>query len=71
MSVPFAAISAPRLNGLILLLCAMGLASPLVEPVPGSSANLFWLARALGVALAVAAVAWPRAQRWALGGVAL
>jgi hypothetical protein len=71
MSVPFAAISAPRLNGLILLLCAMGLASPLVEPVPGSSANLFWLARAIGVALAIAAVAWPRAQRWALGGVAL
>jgi hypothetical protein len=70
MSVPFAAISAPRLNGLILLLCAMALASPLVEPVPGASANLFWLARALGVALAVAAVVWPRIQRWSLAGVA-
>jgi hypothetical protein len=70
MSVPFAAISAPRLNGLILLLCAMALASPLVEPVPGASANLFWLTRALGVALALSAVIWTRGQRWALAGVA-
>ncbi|HVR82857.1 MAG TPA: hypothetical protein VMU54_01010 [Planctomycetota bacterium] len=70
MSVPFAAISPPRLNGLLLLLCAMALASPLVEAVPGTSTNLFWLARAIGVAMAVAAVVWPRAQGWALGGVA-
>jgi hypothetical protein len=70
MSVAFAAIPAPRVNGLLLLLCAMALASPLVEPVPGASANLFWLTRAAGVALAVAAVAWPRIQGWALGGVA-
>lgn len=70
MSSPYSAISAARVNGLILLLCAMALASPLVAPVPGSSSNLFWLARAIGVAAAVAAVAWPRAQRWALGAVA-
>ena len=70
MSVAFSAIPAPRVNGAILLLCAMALASPLVEPVPGSSANVFWLTRAVGVALAVAAVAWPRVQSWALGGVA-
>lgn len=71
MSAPFAAISAPRLSGLALLLCAMALASPLVEAVPGASANLFWAARAVGVGLAVAALAWPRIQPAALGGVAL
>jgi len=70
MSVPFATLSAPRVNGLILLLCAMGLAAPLVEAVPGSSSNLFWLTRAIGVALAIVAVFWPRVQGWALGGVA-
>ncbi len=70
MSVPFAAISAARLNGLLLLLCAMALASPLVEAVPGDSTNLFWLARAIGIAFAVASVVWPRVQGWALGGVA-
>ncbi|HLY08921.1 MAG TPA: hypothetical protein VKW04_06365 [Planctomycetota bacterium] len=71
MSAPFTAISAPRLNGMILLLCAMALASPLVEAVPGGSANLFWLSRAAGVTIALAAVGWPCVQRWALGGVAL
>ena len=30
MSVAFSAIPAPRVNGAILLLCAMALASPLV-----------------------------------------
>ena len=71
MSVPFPAISASRLNGLVLLLCAMALASPLVEPVPGDRAYWFWTARAVGVALAVAAVFLPRIQRTALLGVTL
>ncbi|MBI3856275.1 MAG: hypothetical protein HY293_11350 [Planctomycetes bacterium] len=70
MTAPFREISAPRLNGLALLLCAMALASPLVEPLPGKSAYLFWTARAVGLGLAAAALAWPRCQRWALGGVA-
>jgi hypothetical protein len=70
MSAPFPPISAVRLNGLVLLLCAMALASPLVEPLPGKSAPLFWTARAVGVGFAVAAVIWPRCQGWALGGVA-
>ena len=71
MTAPFPEIPPARLNGLALLLCAMGLASPLVEPVPGKSAYLFWTARAIGMALAVAALAWPRVQRWSLGGVAV
>lgn len=71
MNGPFAALSAARLNGLVLLLCAMALASPLVEPLPGKSAYPFWTARAIGLTLAVAALVWPRAQKWALGGVAL
>lgn len=70
MSAPFPALSAPRLNGLVLLLCAMALASPLVEPVPGKSAAMFWTARAIGLGVAIAAVCWPRIQGWALGGVA-
>jgi hypothetical protein len=49
----------------------MALASPLVEPVPGDRAYWFWTARAAGVALAVAAVFWPRVQRTALMGVTL
>ena len=69
MKGPFAAISAARLNGLILLTCAMALASPLVRPLVGKSTYPFWTARAAGIALAVAALAWPRLQRWALGGV--
>jgi len=69
MTPAFSSISAPRLNGLILLLCAMALASPLVEAVPGKSSNLFWAARAIGVGAAVAAVIWPRCQSWALAGV--
>jgi len=66
---PFAAILASRLNGLVLLLCAMGLASPLVAAAVGTSAPLFWTARAIGMGLAVAAVAWPRVQRWSFWGI--
>jgi len=69
MTAPFPAISPPKLNGLVLLLCAIGLASPLVEPLPGSSAGIFWSARAIGLGMAAAAVFWPRLQSWALGGV--
>jgi hypothetical protein len=64
-------MTGPRINGLILLLCAMALASPLVEPVPGLPSPIFWTARAAGLALAIAAVFWPRVQPWALAGVAL
>jgi hypothetical protein len=71
VTAPFPNFPPARVNGLILLLCAMALASPLVEPVPGGSTHLFWLARAAGVALAVAAVVWVRFQRVALAGVAL
>ena len=67
----FPAISAPRVNGLVLLLCAMALASPMVEPVPGDRANWFWTARAAGVAIAVAALLWPRLQRTSLLGVTI
>jgi hypothetical protein len=70
MSAPFSPLSVSRLNGLILLLCAMALASPLVEPVPGKSSALFWTTRAAGLGLAIAAVFWSRVQKWALGGVA-
>src|SRR5262245_45929472 len=69
MSGTFPAISAPRLNGMILLLCAMALASPLVEPLPGKSAPIFWTARAIGLGFAVAALVWPRLQRWAFGAI--
>src|SRR6185436_6752789 len=71
MSLPFPEIPAFRLNGLVLLLCAMALASPLVEPVPGDRAYWFWTARAAGVALAAAAVFWPRVQKTALLGVTI
>jgi hypothetical protein len=71
MSRPFAAIPGPRLNGLVLVLCAMALASPLVEPVPGKSAGLFWTTRAVGLSFAIAALWWPRIQRCAVGVVAV
>ncbi len=63
-------IGAPRVNALLLLVCAIGLASPLVEPADGAATSLFWLARAAGVTLALAAVVWPRCGRHALVGVA-
>lgn len=71
MSRSFAPIPGPRLNGLVLLLCAMALASPLVEAVPGKSTALFWTARALGLGIAIAALWWPRIQRWAVWAVAV
>jgi hypothetical protein len=71
MNAPFSAIPTTRLNGLVLLLCAMALASPLVEAVPGDSTYVFWTARAIGVAFAVAALIWPRVQPAALAGVAV
>jgi hypothetical protein len=71
MSAPFSAIPPARLNGLLLLLCAIGLGSPLVEAVPGKSAYLFWTARAIGMGFAIAALVWPRIQKWSLGGVTL
>src|SRR5688572_3404625 len=58
-----------RVNGLVLLLCAMALGS-LVEPVPGEGTTLFWLTRAAGVSLAIVALFVPRLQRAALAGVA-
>ncbi len=63
-------ITAPRVNALLLLLCALGLASPLVEAVPGNATGVFWLSRAAGVTLALAAVVWPRCARQAMIGVA-
>jgi hypothetical protein len=71
MKGAFSEIPAARLNGLALLLCAMALASPLVEPVPGDSTAAFWTTRAIGIAFAVAALVWPRVQRWSLWGVAV
>jgi hypothetical protein len=70
MSGPFSSISPARVNGLILLLCAMALCSPLVEAVPGPPSKLFWLCRAIGMTIAVGAVFLPRFQRWALPAVA-
>lgn len=70
MSGPFAAIPPARVNGLLLLLCAMALCSPLVEAVPGPPSKLFWLCRAIGITIAVAAVIVPRFQRIALWCVA-
>lgn len=61
-------LTAERVNGLILLLCAMALGSALVETPAGNGAGLFWLARALAVSLAAAAVLVPRLQPWALLG---
>ena len=63
-------MSAPRVNALLLLLCAIALASPLVAPVDGNATEVFWLARAAGVTIALAAVVWPRSGRHALVGVA-
>jgi hypothetical protein len=67
---PDSYISAPRVNALVLLLCAIALASPLVEAVPGNATEAFWLARGAGVTLALAAVVWPRLGRHALVGTA-
>ncbi len=50
-----------RVQGAILLLCAMALASPLVETTPGNLGALFWTFRAAGVLAAVVALVWPRA----------
>ena len=69
MKVAFSEIPPAKLNGLALLLCAMALASPLVESVPGDSTAAFWTARAIGITFAIAALVWPRAQRWSLWGV--
>ena len=58
-------ITPDRVNGLILLLCAMALGSVLVE-TPGDGARLHWLIRALAVSLAAVALFVPRLQSWAL-----
>ncbi len=59
-----------RVNGLILLLCAMALGSVLVETPGGNGAALFWLFRAVGVTLAAVALFLPRLQPAALlGGI--
>jgi len=71
MSGPYAAISPARINGLLLLLCAIALGSPLVPIVPGDSTSMFWLCRAIGLTIAIAAVFLPRFQRWAMFGVLL
>jgi hypothetical protein len=64
-------ITPERFNGIVLVLCAMALASPLVEPVPGNLTIPFWLSRAAGVSLALAGLVRPRLQRAALAGVAV
>ncbi len=71
MSAPFSTIPAARLNGLLLFLCEIALASPRVAAVPGKSAYLFWAARAIGMGFAIAALVWPGVQKWSLGGVML
>lgn len=63
-------IAPERFNGIVLVLCAMALASPLVEPVPGNGTIPFWLSRTLGVTFALAALVGSRFQRAALVGVA-
>lgn len=64
-------LTADRVNGLILLLCAMALGSNLVETT-GSGGHLFWLFRAAGVSLAAVALYVPRLQPAALlGAIAL
>lgn len=70
MSAAFASISPARVNGLLLLLCAMALGSPLVTVVPGDTTYKFWLCRGIGVTIAMAAVVFPRFQKWAVFGVA-
>jgi hypothetical protein len=60
-----------RVEALVVLLCALALASPLVESVGGNGAYPFWLARAAGVTLALAAVWNPRLRVAALAGVAV
>ncbi|HEX7900882.1 MAG TPA: glycosyltransferase 87 family protein [Planctomycetota bacterium] len=59
-------ITPERVNGLLLLLCAMALGSVLVETPGGNGAALFWLIRALAVSLAAVALFVPRLQSWAL-----
>lgn len=61
-------ITPERVNGLILLLCAMGLGSALVETPGGNGAALFWLFRGLAVSLAAVALFVPRLGSWALLG---
>ena len=65
---PVRFLTAERVNGLILLLCAMALGSELVTTPGGNGAPLFWLLRGLAVSLAAAAVLVPRLQPWALLG---
>lgn len=57
-----------RVNAVVLVLCAMALAS-MVQPVPGNATNAFWAARAAGISLALAALFWPRLQYAAFVGV--
>jgi hypothetical protein len=64
-------LTAERVNGLILLLCAMALGSELVTTPGGNGAALFWLLRGLAVSLAAAAVVVPRLQPWALLGAVI
>ena len=61
-------ITPDRVNGLILLLCAMALGSVLVETPGGNGGALFWLIRALAVSGAAVALFVPRLQSWALFG---
>jgi hypothetical protein len=56
-------------NGLVLLLCAFALGSPLVDPAPSAWIYGFWLARGLGIAAAAAALFWPRFRRAAFHAV--
>jgi hypothetical protein len=55
-----------RAGGVLILLGAMALGSPLVEPVPGKSSGLFWLAQAVGLGAALAAILRPAWQGRAL-----
>ena len=64
-------LSAERVEALIVLLCAFALGSRLVDSVGGQGTYLFWLARAAGVTLALAAVWNPRLRLAAATGVAI
>lgn len=61
---------AARANGVVLLLCAMALAS-MTQRVPGRGELPYWASLSAGVAIALAAVVFPRFERRAFLGVAL
>ncbi len=71
MVAPRIELSPERLGGIVLLFCSMALASPLVEPVPGRTSGLFWLAQAAGLGAALAGLVRPAWQSRAFLAVLL